>query len=182
MASFFQLRLSASIIERGGIIAYPTDTLYGLSCNPYNQQAVERIMLLKQRQGQKSFILLGSDSQLFAPLLCPKDYQQFAQMSAAPSPTSWVVKAKQSTPHWLTANDHTIAIRVSTDPITRFLCQRLQHPLISTSVNISKRTAANSALQCRRDFNLDKILVSPHPRTHKPSRLCRLSDQTILRR
>ncbi len=183
MASEFHIRLASAILQHGGIICYKTDTLYGLSGDPYNAAAVQRISDIKQRPGKKSFILIASHVELFYPLLPDPVIRQAAILSNNTEPTSWIVTARKTTPVWLKADDGSIAIRISRDPITEKLCQRLQRPLVSSSANISGRRAINSALQCHRTFGrqVEQILISDHDATGRPSRLVRLCDNKILR-
>jgi len=182
MASEFQLRQAASILSDGGIISYQTDTLYGLSCDPYNQQATERLNTIKQRSTNKNFILLANTSeQLSAFVHLPENNIQTILPSA--KPCSWIVNAKKDAPDWLKAADNTIAIRLSNDPITKTLCHILKQPLISSSANLSGQSVITNSLQCHLIFgnSVDMTLNSKHAFTGKPSRLLRLCDNKVIR-
>ncbi len=183
MISKFQTRQAAAIIQSGGIIAYQTDSLYGLSCDPYNEHAVDSLNNIKQRPGGKTFILIASAFEQIAPLLAASTCDQLDKLSPADKPVSWIVAASDQTPAWLKSNDHSIAIRLSNDPITHALCTLLQRPLVSTSANISGRPSASNALQCRKIFGrqIDMFLKSSHRYSGKPSQLRRLCDNALLR-
>ena len=183
MASEFHIRLASATLQHGGIICYKTDTLYGLSCNPYSAAAVQRISDIKQRRGNKNFIVLASKFEQLTPLLHPEVIAQQNKLRHNAQPTSWIVRASDTAPGWLTAGDGSIAIRISQDPLTEKLCRRLHGPLVSSSANISGRRTIGNALQCRRTFGrqVDLILVSGHHATGEPSRLVRLCDNKILR-
>jgi len=183
MASEFQLRQAASIILSGGIISYQTDTLYGLSCDPFNQQAIERLNAIKQRQSDKTFILITNTLSQLTSLIHIDDIGEKNSILNTSTPTSWIIKAKTSAPNWLKVANNTIAIRLSDDPITKQLCQLTKRPLVSTSANITGKKTASNALQCRKIFGIkiDTTLSSNHSFTGKPSRLLRLCDNKVIR-
>lgn len=182
MPSDFCIRHAAHIIRHGGIIAYPTDTVYGLGCDPYNADAVEKINLIKQRPLNKYFILLASDIKQVQPLLHTTKAQQ-KLITQSDEPTSWIVNASPNAPEWLTNKSHTITIRISHSPTVQKLCSALGHPIISTSANISGRRPAKNALELYQFFykKVDKILLANKPLTTKPSKIIRLCDNYIIR-
>lgn len=182
MASDFSIRHTAHIIRKGGVIAYPTDTIYGLGCDPYNEEAVTRINLIKQRPANKQFILLaGHISQVEA--LITLDAQQVNTITQTTEPTSWVVDAGRNTPPWLVADNGSITIRLSTHSETQRLCKTLGHAIISTSANLSGKAPANNALQLHQRFHfvLDKILATNKMLRSKPSKIIRLRDKQVIR-
>jgi len=182
MASDFSIRHAAYIINNGGVIAYPTDTIYGLGCDPYNQEAVERINLIKCRPHNKQFILLAGNIDQVKPLIDISDRQQ-ENIIRKTEPTSWIVKASKRAPAWLTDADNQLTIRISKHPLVQKLCQRLGHALISTSANISGRNPAKNSLQIHSYFHssIDKILATNKSLTARPSTIIRLNDNTIIR-
>jgi len=182
MASHFQLRQATSILLGGGIISYQTDSIYGLSCDPYNQHACQQLNQIKQRANGKTFILLASQFSQLLPLLHDSVFQHEETICSGTEPSSWVVKANTNIPHWLTTNN-TLAIRLSNDPITDYICSRIKRPVISTSANLSQQIPAKNALQCRKIFGkkINKTLSSQHSFSGKPSRLLRLCDNVLIR-
>ena len=182
MSSDFSIRHAAHIIRLGGVIAYPTDTIYGLGCDPYNQQAVELINTIKQRPLDKQFILLASDIGQIRPLLQIDDNQE-KMIEQNTEPTSWVVTANQRAPAWLVDENNTITIRVSKHANIERLCSALGHAIISTSANVSGKRPARNTLELHKYFHgcVDKILVSDQEQMARPSKIIRLCDNEIIR-
>lgn len=182
MPSDFSIRHAAHIIRLGGVIAYPTDTIYGLGCDPYNQRAVELINTIKQRPLDKQFILLASDIEQVRPLLQLDDDQE-KTIEQNTEPTSWVVKANQKTPAWLVDENNTITIRISKHANIERLCSILGHAIISTSANVSGKRPARNTLDLHKYFHsyVDKILASDQIQMTRPSKIIRLCDNEIIR-
>lgn len=182
MASDFSISHAAHIIRSGGIIAYPTDTIYGLGCDPYNADAVASLNDIKQRPLNKQFILLAGSVEQLAPLveLDPAQQQTITQTT---EPTSWVVDARPSAPPWLVGDSGSIAIRICLQEDVRRLCQKLGHAIISTSANPSGRTPAKNALELHRYFHhdIDKIIASNEILDARPSKVIRLCDNHVIR-
>ncbi len=129
---------AAGVIKAGGLIAYPTETIWGLGCDPWNEQAVSRLSLLKKRPQEKSFLMIASDiSQLKRLLLhlTPSLIERL-QSSYQNQPTTWLIPDPD---HWIPGyvkrGYQTIAVRISSHPFVKGLCESLNQPIISTSVN-----------------------------------------------
>jgi L-threonylcarbamoyladenylate synthase len=182
MASDFSIRHAAHIIRHGGIIAYPTDTIYGLGCDPYNQLAVERINIIKQRPLNKQFIILAGHIDQIRPLiLISREEEKIITQND--EPTSWVIAAGPKAPSWLIDSENTLAIRISKHDVVKKLCQNLGHAIISTSANTSGKLPAKNALELHRYFHnsVDKILLSNREQASKASKIIRLCDNHIIR-
>jgi len=182
MASDFSIRHAAHIIKNGGVIAYPTDTIYGLGCDPYNPDAIENISDIKQRPSGKQFILLAGHIDQIKPLLL-LDKQQEKTITQDTEPTSWIINASQNAPAWLTDDNKTLTIRISKNNEVQRLCRALGHTIISTSANISGCAPAKNALELHKFFHqkVDKILISNTQLTGKPSKIIRLCDNYVIR-
>lgn len=182
MASDFSISHAAHLIRHGGIIAYPTDTIYGLGCDPYNADAVAAINDIKQRPLSKQFILLAGHIDQIAPLT-DLDNEQRQKLTRTTQPTSWVIDARSSVPSWLVSSNGTIAIRISQHPDVQRLCRTLGHAIISTSANPSGKPPARNSLELHKYFHhsLDKILANHQKLTASPSKVIRLCDNHILR-
>ena len=182
MASDFSIRHAAHIIRHGGIIAYPTDTIYGLGCNPFDIEAVERINTIKQRPANKQFILLVAHIDQIRSLVI-LDSDQESLISQSTGPTSWIAKASQHAPCWLTDKDNSLTFRISKNETVEKLCSALGHAVISTSANTSGKKPAKNVLEIHRYFHntIDKILASNKKLTGRPSRIIRLYDNHIIR-
>jgi len=182
MASDFSIRHAAHIIKNGGIIAYPTDTIYGLGCDPYNREAVEEINNIKQRPLNKQFILLAGNIDQIKPLtLISKQEEKIIAQNL--EPTSWVVTASPKAPLWLIDAENTLTIRISKHDDVKKLCHALGHAIISTSANISGKTPAKNALELHKYFHhsVDKIILSNNKQASKASKIIRLCDNHVIR-
>ena len=124
----------------GGIIAYPTEAVFGLGCDPDNKQAVENLLVLKNRPVEKGLILLAANYEQLLPYindeLIPQD-KKLLMLSRWPNGISQVVPKNEHTPVWLTGKFNTIAIRITDQPDVVELCNRTNKPIVSTSANFS---------------------------------------------
>jgi L-threonylcarbamoyladenylate synthase len=168
----WHIREAVRHIEEGGVIAYPTDTVYGLGCNPFNAAAVLHLLALKQRSPEHGVILVGNDLQQFQPLLQPLNQSTVSRITRnTGKPVTWVLPCLPDTPAWLTGLHETLAVRITRHPVAAALCEHWGGPLVSTSANIRGRTPATSPLSVRKIFNgqLDYILHGPAGATNVPS-------------
>lgn len=149
--SKFLLRNAANIINHGGIIAYPTEAVYGLGCNPLNYQAVERLLTIKGRSISKGFILIASDHYQLSNYVATVPNEIWERCLASwPGPVTWVLPARLNVPVWLRGVHHTIAVRVTAHPLAAMLCDMLGYPLISTSANYAGKPPLRTNLAVRR--------------------------------
>jgi L-threonylcarbamoyladenylate synthase len=183
MATEFAIRFAVHCVRRGGIIAYPTETVYGLGCDPLCAEAVTGINTLKNRKAGKGLILLASRLQQLDAFIDVSDRNERAVIVGEPEPTSWIVPAKSTAPGWITGGEDTIAIRVTTHPMVMRLCDQLGHALVSTSANPAGKKPALNALQLHRYFDglVDSMLISNHNCTGKPSKIRHLKSRQLLR-
>lgn len=157
----FLLRNAAATLQGGGVIAYPTEAVYGLGCDPLNAQAVQRILDLKRRASSKGMILIAADYRQIRPFIQPLGDDRMQEIRASwPGPNTWILPAAANAPAWLTGGRDTIAVRVTAHPIAAALCRAAEMPLVSTSANLSSQPPARSALQVYRLFDdrLDLII------------------------
>ncbi len=182
MASDFSIRHAAHIIKNGGIIAYPTDTIYGLGCDPYNIDAVEQLNIIKRRPSNKQFILLAGHVNQVKDLLLIDQNDQI-KITKNTEPTSWVVNASPTAPEWLTDDNNALTIRISKNDTVRKLCEALGHAIISTSANLSGKRPAENTFYLHKLFHstIDKILATNKPHSGKSSKVIRLCDNHIFR-
>jgi L-threonylcarbamoyladenylate synthase len=182
MPSDFSTRHAAHILKTGGVIAYPTDTIYGLGCAPYNADAVDRINQIKHRPTNKHFILLASNIHLVLPLFDCEPAQK-KRIYESTEPTSWVVNANACVPDWLTNKSGTITIRICQHPVVKKLCSSLGQPIISTSANLSGKRPARNGLELHQYFNkkVDITLLASQPISTRPSKIIRLCYNHVIR-
>ncbi len=130
---------AAWLLKQGGIIAYPTEAVFGLGCDPFNQDAVMQLLRLKRRSAQKGLILIADCFEKLQPLVenIPSEKRE-AVLATWPGPYTWVFPANLSmVPEEITGGNKTVAVRVTAHPIARQLCQVFGRALVSTSANFS---------------------------------------------
>lgn len=157
----FQLRTAARLIGAGGIVAYPTEAVYGLGCDPLNPAAVMRLLALKQRPWNKGMILIASTITQLAPYLRPLSAELEDRVSATwPGPVTWLLPARPEVPYWLRGEHETLAVRVTAHPVAAALCETFGGALVSTSANLAGHEPARRALTVRRELGqqVDYIL------------------------
>jgi L-threonylcarbamoyladenylate synthase len=161
MSGDWQLRLAARCIRAGGVIAYPTEAVYGLGCAPLDGEAVFRLLAIKQRPLAQGLILIGADYAQLAPYVGRVPDPVMRRVRATwPGPVTWLLPAAQGLPYWLRGAHTTIAVRVTAHPLAAALCRATGHALVSTSANRHRRPAARTALQVERHLGaeLDYVL------------------------
>ncbi len=153
----FRLRKASLCIRGGGIVAYPTEAVFGLGCDPANPEAVSRLLAIKRRAQKKGLILVAADWTQLQPWLQPQSGERLRRLRESwPGPVTWLVPAATDCPRWLTGEHTTLAVRVSDHPLVSRLCRRVGSALVSTSANISRQRPARTLLQVQLRF-ADKI-------------------------
>ncbi len=183
MTSAFLIQHATEICRKGGVIAYPTEAVFGLGCDPLNERAVHHLCQLKQRDINKGLIILASSIQQLADYIQPMSEEDAAKITKYSTPTSWIVPVLPGTPKWLTGRHDCLVIRITTHPVVQNLCHHLGHPLVSSSANPGGNKPALNALQLHRYFHneLDAILVSGKTSSGQPSTIRRLHDESLVR-
>jgi L-threonylcarbamoyladenylate synthase len=144
------LREAARCFHSGGILAYPTEAVYGLGCDPMDWFAVERILEIKRRPVEKGLILIAADFRQLQPFVAPlSDEELQIPFDTWPGPTTWLLPAADHTPPWLRGEHETLAVRVTGHPIAAALSRACGSALVSTSANVSDRPPARTSLQTR---------------------------------
>ncbi|ARS53157.1 L-threonylcarbamoyladenylate synthase [Kushneria konosiri] len=190
MSSHFDSSLAQPMLEdaaahlrAGGVVAYPTEAVWGLGCDPDNTDALERLLALKVRDPAKGLILIASGIEQFEPWLVGLDDTQRARLvSRWPGPVSWLVPDNGRS-HPLVRGAHSsVALRVSDHPLVRALCEAFGGPLISSSANRASEAPCLSAEDIRQVFD-DRVFVVDGPlggRT-RPSEIRDLLTNDVLR-
>ena len=170
----FQLREAVRALHRGGVIAYPTEAVYGLGCDPLNHDAVLRLLNLKQRPMDKGLILVAAEFSQLAPYLLPLAAALAQQVHAGwPGPVTWLLPVRPDVPRWLRGAHDTLAVRISAHPVVHALCAAYGGPIVSTSANPAGCRPARDALTVRRMFgaHLDAILHAPLGGLDRPTEI-----------
>ncbi len=124
MASNWQIQQTARVVREGGVIAYPTEAVWGLGCDPWNGEAVDRLLALKERPMHKGLILVADDIEQFDFLLADLPEIWLQRLAGSwPGPNTWLVPHQNRLPEWVTGEHDTVALRVSDHPLVRALCR-----------------------------------------------------------
>lgn len=130
------------VLRRSGIILYPTDTLWGIGCDACNSEAVERIFSLKRRSDSKSMLMLVDSQEMLQQWVEDIPSEAIKLISEAENPTTVIYDHPVGIAPQLVAEDGSAGFRITSELYSAELCRRLGHPLVSTSANISGRSAA----------------------------------------
>jgi len=145
------VRQAARILLAGGVVAYPTEGVWGLGCDPLDAEAFSRILLAKERPPGMGVILLAGSRAQLDPWIEPPDSALEARLAETwPGPVTWVLPARPWVPAWITGGRETLAARVSAHPVASALSLEAGIPIVSTSANRSGRQPARNAVQVRR--------------------------------
>ncbi|RLA47904.1 MAG: tRNA threonylcarbamoyladenosine biosynthesis protein RimN [Gammaproteobacteria bacterium] len=180
------LRLQAAVhaLYSGGVVACPTEAVWGLSCDPGNEFAVTRLLELKHRPLAKGLILVAASQSQFGLLLADLPIVQSDRLSASwPGPTTWLLPHRDLVPTWVHGEHDTVAVRVSDHPVVQALCQAWGGPLVSTSANPAGRRAARELFQVKRYFGdkLDYVLPGTVGGIGRPTSIKDLTSGQIIR-
>lgn len=181
----FRLRLAARVLRGGGVVAYPTEGVYGLGCDPLDPHAVQRVLDLKGRSARKGLILIAADYAQVRPFLQPPPKALARRLRDDwPGPVTWVLPASPAVPGWVTGGRDTLAVRVTAHPLAASLCRGFGRALVSTSANRSGGRPARSALAVRRLFgeSVDLILHGPLGGLRGPTPIRDGTTGSLLRR
>jgi len=159
---------SAALIRRvrahlrgDGIIAYATESCYGLGCDPRNAHAVRRLLKLKGRPQSKGLILIADRYSRLQRYVLPPTAEQSQQLDQTwPGPHTWLMPASRHTPHWLRGRHESIAVRVTAHPDAAGLCRALGTALVSTSANRAGLKPLRTFSACAKVFDRS-VLVLP---------------------
>ncbi|MHB8919860.1 MAG: L-threonylcarbamoyladenylate synthase [Halothiobacillus sp.] len=160
MTTAFQLRQARDTIHAGGVVAYPTEAVFGLGCDPENEYAVQKILALKQRDWRKGLILIAATVDQIRPWI-DLPQEALAPISAHwPGAVTWVVPASAGAPDWITGGRKEIAVRITAHPVAAALAAAFGGALVSTSANPAASPPARGPLTVRHYFgqHLDLIM------------------------
>jgi L-threonylcarbamoyladenylate synthase len=177
-------RRLAAHLRRGGLIAYPTESCYGLGCDPANRKAVQRILKLKQRPQRKGLILIASDYHQVARYLQPLTLaEQDKLQNDGAQAVTYLLPTRSSAPRWLRGEHDTLAIRLTAHPFAKQLCRSANSALVSTSANRSGQRPAKTFAECQRIFGKKVwVLRGRVGKRKQPSTIRAWSDGKIIRK
>ena len=151
MASSEPLKRAARVLRSGGVIAYPTEGVFGLGCLPDHFEAVSRVLAIKDRNPALGLVLIVSDiEQLGGWIELPEGSPDL--QSTSDEPVTWIVPATQEVPYWVRGENAGLAIRLTTHPVASTLCEAADSALVSTSANVHGRPPTRNPFVLRRRF------------------------------
>jgi L-threonylcarbamoyladenylate synthase len=184
MPSSFKTGVAANLLHAGAVIAYPTEAVWGLGCDPDDVEAVARLLRLKQRDPAKGLILVAASMQQFDDYLSGLAPEQLATLANSwPGPYTWLVPDNGRAPEWIRGEHDKVALRVSAHPLVKQLCRAFGGPIVSSSANISSRPALRRSWQVRAAFGerLDACLEGPLGGSANPSEIRDLVSGQLIR-
>ncbi|MEI8054714.1 MAG: Sua5/YciO/YrdC/YwlC family protein [bacterium] len=174
---YSEINQAVKVLQEGGIIAYPTEGVFGLGCDPFNETAVLRLLKIKQRGVEKGLILIASNWNQV------KDLVKIDFKPNSKNPTTWVFPATKKVPCWVSGKFASVAIRVTLHPIAKKLCQKFDGPIISTSANVLGESPMKSAKQVSKQFSriVDFIVSGRVGNLKKPTEIRDVVTKKLIR-
>ncbi len=185
MPSRLHYDLACHALAGGGVIAYPTEAVWGIGCEPLNEHACRRVTRLKGRNAGKGYILVASEFAQVEPFLEPLSRTQLKPALASwPGPVTWLLPAASWVPAYLTGGRRTLAVRVTAHATASALCAQYGGPIVSTSANASGHAPARTLLQVQRQFGsrLDYVLPGALGGLARPTPIRDLATRKAVRK
>lgn len=181
-----ELEQAVAVLRQGGVIAYATEAVFGVGCDPDAEAAVVRLLAIKQRPVEKGLILIAERLDQLLPYidLAALTPAQRARVEASwPGPVTWIMPARATTPRWLTGRFDTLAVRVSAHSQVQALCRAFGKPLVSTSANLAGEEPGRSADEVRVALGerLDYVLAGEVGGRANPSEIRDARSGDVLR-
>ncbi|GLS84831.1 Sua5/YciO/YrdC/YwlC family protein [Paraferrimonas haliotis] len=178
-------KTGAELLVQGEVIAYPTEAVYGLGCDPSNEQALQTLLCLKNRPWEKGLILVASTLEQLSSFIdierIPKDSLRMMHESW-PGHQTWIVPAKKSVSKLLSGDSSNLAVRVTAHPICIELCNAFAGAIVSTSANPAGDEPARSISELQRIFEQAPATVGGDlGNANAPSRICDALTGKVLR-
>lgn len=164
---------AVAALRRGGVIAYPTEAVYGFGCDPHDEDALRRLFAIKGRDSGQGVLLIAADVDQALPYIdaaAPAEALEHARASW-PGPHTWVFPRSPEVPPWIAGTHPGIALRVTAHPVASALCRAFGGALVSTSANRHGHEALRSADAVRAEFGdeLDAIVAGDVDADARPS-------------
>lgn len=179
-----KISLAARQLHLQGVIAYPTEAVWGLGCDPYSYSAVAKILALKNRPEHKGLILIACNWQQFAPFTEGLTNPELARLQKNQSkPTTWLIPHNGAAPEWIVGDHDTLAVRVTSHPLAASLCELFGGPIVSTSANPQALPEATNGLKVRAYFGrkLDGVAPGTVGSATAPSEIRHLLTDRVIR-
>ncbi|CAH2031793.1 L-threonylcarbamoyladenylate synthase [Trichlorobacter ammonificans] len=148
-----------SVLKAGGVIAYPTDTTYGIGCSIFSKKGLELIYQIKQRDRRKPFSFICADLSEVARFARLTNHAFKIMKRCLPGPYTFVLQASREVPDLLTTRQKTVGVRMPDHPICSALVRELGNPIVTTSANLSGEEPVGDPLEINRQFGSQLNLV-----------------------
>lgn len=183
MATRWRIRQAVNTLNKGGVIAYPTEAVYGVGCDPWNEFALERLLWLKQRPWHKGLIVIAADFNQLQDFIEPVSAEILSQLEQTwPGPVTWLLPVREEVSPLLTGLHSTIAVRVTAHKQTADLCRAFGGAIVSTSANLAAMQPAKHAYQVRMRLpDVDYVVSGSCGGADKPSQIRDAQTGAILR-
>lgn len=171
-------------LRAGGVLAYATESCFGLGCNPFDVRAIRRILAIKGRPTHKGLIVIAANLQQLRPLIRPLTPAQLTTVQRYwPGPYTFLLPASRRVPTLLRGRHDKIAVRISAHGEAAALCRALGSPLVSTSANRAGQKSLKTARGCRQAFSRQQVLTLQGRigKRRKPSTIIDLDSGRVLR-
>lgn len=179
-----EITRAVSALQQGGLIAYPTESVFGLGCDPDKLDAVQRILELKQRCPDQGLILVASSFEQLEHYLQPVDADVQQRVFASwPGPYTWLWPVREGVSKFLRGQHSTLAVRVSAHPVVQALCQTFGKAIVSTSANPTGKIPARTPAEVRQYFNdkLDYIIDAEVGESARATEIRDVLANTVIR-
>jgi L-threonylcarbamoyladenylate synthase len=175
-------RRASDVMLAGGVVAYPTEGVFGLGCLPDDIDAVARILAIKQRSPRKGLILIAAHAAQFDDWVDPAVRGALPEPDAR-RPVTWIVRPSARVPAIVTGDNPGLAIRITTNPVAAAICDAVEMPIVSTSANVSGRPVARNGLLLHRNFGhlVDYVVPGECGPASGPSEIRELETGRVLR-
>ncbi|MBU0745089.1 MAG: Sua5/YciO/YrdC/YwlC family protein [Gammaproteobacteria bacterium] len=171
------------VLQQGGIILYPTEGVYGLGCDPFNETAVLRLLKIKRRDVKQGLILIAANWDQVKDLI-NLDLKKCKKITEKDSyPITWIFPATKKAPRWITGKFNSIAIRVTSHLVAKNICQGFGGPIVSTSANLSKSSPIKKLSQLDKKVinSIDYVFSGRVGTLGKPTQICEFKTGKIIR-
>ncbi|MFA6471719.1 MAG: L-threonylcarbamoyladenylate synthase [Candidatus Latescibacterota bacterium] len=178
-----QINNAASVLKNGGIIIYPTETVYGIGCDPLNADAVDRTMKLKQRDSSKTMLLLAESLEMVEAMAGTSDILAHTLAEHFwPGPLTMIIKPSKPVPEYLKGSTGGVAFRVTSHRLASAIIREFGRPIISTSANITGQKPIVTYESAYREFGskADLVVDNTEPLSEKPSTIIDITSGRVV--
>lgn len=156
------IKLAENALLAGEVIAYPTEAVFGVGCDPDNEKAIEKLLTIKKRPVEKGLILVAAEYQQLIPYIDSSKLssEKLSQiLDTWPGPITWVFPASPNTSKMVTGKFNTVAVRVSDHKVVQQICSHFKKPITSTSANLSGLAPCLSAEEVKQQLGEQDVVI-----------------------